>query len=110
MTVEDPVEYELPGITQIQVQPKRGVTFASALRAILRQDPDVILVGEIRDQETAEVAVQAAMTGHLVLATLHTNDAVSVVARLLDIGLDRRQHRRHAPRRPGPAPGPEGLR
>ena len=89
MTVEDPVEYELPGITQIQVQPKRGVTFASALRAILRQDPDVILVGEIRDLETAEVAVQAAMTGHLVLATLHTNDAVSVVARLLDIGLDR---------------------
>ncbi len=88
MTVEDPVEYELPGITQIQVQPKRGVTFASALRAILRQDPDVILVGEIRDRETAEVAVQAAMTGHLVLATLHTNDAVSVIARLLDIGLD----------------------
>ncbi len=88
MTVEDPVEYELPGITQIQVQPKRGVTFASALRAILRQDPDVILVGEIRDQETAEVAVQAATTGHLVLATLHTNDAVSVIARLLDIGLD----------------------
>ncbi|HSR40651.1 MAG TPA: ATPase, T2SS/T4P/T4SS family, partial [Longimicrobiales bacterium] len=89
MTVEDPVEYELPGITQIQVQTKRGVTFASALRAILRQDPDVILVGEIRDLETAEVAVQAAMTGHLVLATLHTNDAVSAVARLLDIGLDR---------------------
>ncbi|MGK7311107.1 MAG: ATPase, T2SS/T4P/T4SS family [Candidatus Longimicrobiales bacterium M2_2A_002] len=89
MTVEDPVEYELPGITQIQVQKKRGVTFASALRAILRQDPDVILVGEIRDLETAEVAVQAAMTGHLVLATLHTNDAVSAVARLLDIGLDR---------------------
>ncbi|MBW3551961.1 MAG: Flp pilus assembly complex ATPase component TadA [Gemmatimonadetes bacterium] len=89
MTVEDPVEYELPGITQIQVQPKRGVTFAGALRAILRQDPDVILVGEIRDQDTAQVAVQAAMTGHLVLATLHTNDAVSVVARLLDIGLDR---------------------
>jgi type IV pilus assembly protein PilB len=89
MTVEDPVEYELAGITQIQVQTKRGVTFAGALRAILRQDPDVILVGEIRDQETAEVAVQAAMTGHLVLATLHTNDAVSVIARLLDIGLDR---------------------
>jgi type II secretory ATPase GspE/PulE/Tfp pilus assembly ATPase PilB-like protein/ActR/RegA family two-component response regulator len=89
MTVEDPVEYELPGITQIQVQTKRGVTFAGALRAILRQDPDVILVGEIRDKETAEVAVQAAMTGHLVLATLHTNDAVSVIARLLDIGLDR---------------------
>ncbi|MEJ2678244.1 MAG: ATPase, T2SS/T4P/T4SS family [Gemmatimonadota bacterium] len=89
MTVEDPVEYELSGITQIQVQPKRGVTFASALRAILRQDPDVILVGEIRDLETAEVAVQAAMTGHVVLATVHTNDAVSTVARMVDLGLDR---------------------
>ncbi len=89
MTVEDPVEYELGGITQIQVQPKRGVTFASALRAILRQDPDVILVGEIRDLETAEVAVQAAMTGHMVLATVHANDAVSTVARLVDLGLDR---------------------
>jgi type II secretory ATPase GspE/PulE/Tfp pilus assembly ATPase PilB-like protein/CheY-like chemotaxis protein len=89
MTVEDPVEHELAGITQIQVQTRRGVTFAGALRAILRQDPDVILVSEIRDQETAEVAVQAAMTGHLVLATLHTEDAVSVIARLLDIGLDR---------------------
>jgi type II secretory ATPase GspE/PulE/Tfp pilus assembly ATPase PilB-like protein len=89
MTLEDPVEYELPGITQIQVETKRGATFAGALRAILRQDPDVILVGEIRDQETAEVAFQAATTGHLVLATLQANDAVSVVARLLDIGLDR---------------------
>ena len=89
MTVEDPVEYELAGITQIQVESKRGVTFASALRAILRQDPDVILVGEIRDLETAEVAVQASMTGHLVLATLHTNDAASVITRLTDIGLDR---------------------
>jgi type IV pilus assembly protein PilB len=87
-TVEDPVEYELPGITQIQVEPRRGVTFASALRAILRQDPDVIFVGEIRDPETAQIAVQAAMTGHLVLATLHTNDAMSVVARLTDLGLD----------------------
>lgn len=89
MTVEDPVEYELPGITQIQVEHRRGVTFASSLRAILRQDPDVIFVGEIRDAETAEVAVQAAMTGHLVLATLHTNDAVGVVQRLADLGLDR---------------------
>ena len=89
MTVEDPVEYELAGITQIQVEPKRGVTFPSALRAILRQDPDVVFVGEIRDLETAQVAVQAAMTGHLVLATLHTNDAVGVVARLIDLGLDR---------------------
>jgi type II secretory ATPase GspE/PulE/Tfp pilus assembly ATPase PilB-like protein/ActR/RegA family two-component response regulator len=89
MTVEDPVEYELKGITQIQVEPKRGVTFASALRALLRQDPDVIFVGEIRDLETAEIAVQASMTGHLVLATLHTNDAVGVVPRLTDLGLDR---------------------
>ena len=88
MTVEDPVEYELPGITQMQVEPKRNVTFASALRAILRQDPDVIFVGEIRDAETAHVAAQAALTGHLVLATLHTNDAMSAVARLLDLGLD----------------------
>jgi CheY-like chemotaxis protein len=88
MSVEDPVEYDLPGVTQIQVEPKQGVTFASALRAILRQDPDVIFVGEIRDLETAQMAVQAAMTGHLVLATLHTNDAAGVVPRLLDIGLD----------------------
>ncbi|HEX9109571.1 MAG TPA: ATPase, T2SS/T4P/T4SS family [Longimicrobiales bacterium] len=89
ITVEDPVEYELPGVTQIQVEAKRNVTFASALRAILRQDPDVILVGEIRDLETAEIAVQAAMTGHLVLATLHTNDAAGAIPRLVDIGLDR---------------------
>ncbi len=89
MTVEDPIEYELPGITQIQVETKRGVTFANSLRAILRQDPDVIFVGEIRDLETAEVAAQAAMTGHLVLATLHTNDAMSAVTRLADLGLDR---------------------
>jgi type IV pilus assembly protein PilB len=89
MTVEDPVEYELRGISQIQVDSKRGVTFASALRAILRQDPDVIFVGEIRDLETAEIAVQASMTGHLVLATLHTNDAVSAVARLVDLGLQK---------------------
>ncbi len=89
MTVEDPIEYELPGITQIQVETKRGVTFASSLRAILRQDPDVIFVGEIRDLETAEVAAQAALTGHLVLATLHTNDSMSAVARLADLGLDR---------------------
>ena len=89
MTVEDPVEYELKGLTQIQVEPKRGVTFASALRSILRQDPNVIFVGEIRDLETAEVAVQAALTGHLVLATLHTNDAVGAIARFADLGLDR---------------------
>ena len=88
-TVEDPVEYELPGITQIQVDPKRGITFANSLRALLRQDPDVIFVGEIRDSETAQIAAQAAMTGHLVLATLHTNDAMSTITRLLDLGLDR---------------------
>jgi len=89
MTVEDPVEYELAGVTQIQIDPKRDVTFASALRAILRQDPDVVFVGEIRDNETAQIALQASMTGHLVLATLHTNDAVGVVQRLVDLGLDR---------------------
>ena len=87
MTVEDPVEYELAGVTQIQVAPRRGVTFASSLRAILRQDPDVILVGEIRDLETAGIAVQASVTGHLVLATLHTNDAIGVISRLSALGL-----------------------
>lgn len=87
MTVEDPVEYELPGATQIQVEPKRRVTFASALRAILRQDPDIILLGEIRDPETAAIAVQAAQTGHLVLTTLHTNESLGVISRLLDLGL-----------------------
>jgi len=88
MTVEDPVEYELPGLTQIQVQHKQGMTFASALRAILRQDPDVIFVGEIRDRETAQVAAQASLTGHLVLATLHANDAIGSIRRFLDLGLD----------------------
>ncbi len=88
MTVEDPIEFELPGVTQIQVETKQGVTFASALRAILRQDPDVIFVGEIRDPETAAMAAQASLTGHLVLATLHTNDAPSAIRRLSDLGLD----------------------
>ncbi|MBW3535399.1 MAG: Flp pilus assembly complex ATPase component TadA [Gemmatimonadetes bacterium] len=87
MTVEDPIEYDLPAITQTQVEAKQGLTFSTALRSILRQDPDVILVGEIRDRETAETAAQAAMTGHLVLATVHANDAVSAVARLADMGL-----------------------
>lgn len=85
ITVEDPVEYQLTGIAQVPVQRQAGVTFATALRSILRQDPDVIMVGEMRDPETAEVAVQAAMTGHLVLSTLHTNDAVGAVPRLLDL-------------------------
>lgn len=88
MTVEDPVEYELAQLTQIQVEHKQGMTFASALRAILRQDPDVIFVGEIRDEETAEIAAQASLTGHLVLATLHTNDAVGAIRRFVDLGLD----------------------
>jgi type II secretory ATPase GspE/PulE/Tfp pilus assembly ATPase PilB-like protein/CheY-like chemotaxis protein len=87
MTVEDPIEYELKGMTQVQVEPRQGVTFASALRAILRQDPDIIFVGEIRDLETAQTAVQASLTGHLVLATLHTNNAVGAVRRLIDLGL-----------------------
>jgi CheY-like chemotaxis protein/nucleoside-triphosphatase THEP1 len=89
MTVEDPVEYELPGLTQIQVETKRELTFATALRSILRQDPDVVFVGEIRDRETAEVAVQASLTGHLVLSTLHANDAVGSVARFVDLGIDK---------------------
>src|SRR5690606_10150829 len=88
MTVEDPVEYRLEGISQMQLNPKRRVTFAAGLRSLLRQDPDVILVGEIRDKETAELAVQASLTGHLVLATLHTNDAPSAIPRLLDIGIE----------------------
>jgi general secretion pathway protein E len=85
LTVEDPVEYELPGVPQVAVNEKVGVTFATALRALLRQDPDVMLVGEIRDAETAEIATQAALTGHLVLSTLHTNDAAGAVTRLLDL-------------------------
>lgn len=85
LTVEDPVEYELPGVPQVPVNEKIGVTFAGALRALLRQDPDVILVGEIRDPETAQIATQAALTGHLVLSTLHTNDAPSALTRLLDL-------------------------
>ena len=88
LTVEDPVEYELPGIGQTQVNPKIELTFAKALRAILRQDPDVIMIGEIRDFETAQIAIQASLTGHLVLATVHTNDAVSSVTRLIDMGVE----------------------
>jgi len=88
ITVEDPVEYRIPGVTQIQVNPQVGLTFASGLRSIVRQDPDVILVGEIRDRETADIAIHAALTGHLVFATLHTNDAPSAVTRLQDMGVD----------------------
>ncbi len=87
VTVEDPVEYQLKGITQLQVKPVAGVTFASALRSILRQDPDIILIGEIRDLETAEIAISAALTGHLVLSTLHTNDAAGAISRLINLGI-----------------------
>ncbi len=88
ITLEDPVEYHLPGIRQCQVNPRAGLTFATGLRAILRQDPDIIMVGEIRDQETAEIAFQAALTGHLVLATLHTNDAPSALTRMIDMKVE----------------------
>ncbi|MEM9398536.1 MAG: GspE/PulE family protein, partial [Pseudomonadota bacterium] len=88
MTIEDPVEYMLPGIGQTQVNPKVDMTFARGLRAILRQDPDVVMVGEIRDLETAEIAVQASLTGHLVLSTLHTNTAIGAVTRLQDMGVE----------------------
>ena len=88
ITVEDPVEYRLAGINQVQVNPKAGLTFASALRSILRSDPDIVLVGEIRDRETATIAMEAALTGHLVLSTLHTNDASSTPSRLIEMGLE----------------------
>jgi general secretion pathway protein E len=88
MTVEDPIEYEIPGVGQTQVNARIELSFARALRAILRQDPDIIMIGEIRDFETAQIAIQASLTGHLVLATLHTNDASSAVTRLIDMGVD----------------------
>jgi len=88
MTIEDPIEYQLPGIGQMQTNPRIGLGFAAGLRAVLRQDPDVILVGEIRDRETVEIALQAALTGHLVFSTLHTNDACAAVTRLLDMGVE----------------------
>jgi general secretion pathway protein E/type IV pilus assembly protein PilB len=88
LTVEDPVEYHLDGVNQIQVAPKIGMTFARGLRAILRHDPDVVMIGEIRDLETAEAAIQASLTGHFVLSTLHTNDSCSAATRLLDMGVE----------------------
>ena len=105
ITVEDPVEYEMAGLTQVQVSTKAGLTFAAGLRAMVRADPDVIMVGEIRDRETAQIAVESALTGHLVLSTLHTNDAPSAITRLIEMGdravprrLGARVHRRAAPR------------
>ncbi len=88
LTVEDPIEYQLPGVGQMQIKPKINLTFANCLRHILRQDPDVIMIGEIRDIETAEIAIQASLTGHLVLSTLHTNDSASAVTRLIDMGIE----------------------
>ncbi|MBI2775584.1 type II secretion system ATPase GspE [Candidatus Dependentiae bacterium] len=88
VTVEDPVEYQMPGIGQVQVKEKIGLTFAAALRSILRQDPDIIMIGEIRDQETGQIAIQAALTGHLVLSTIHTNNAPATITRLLDMGIE----------------------
>jgi len=88
ITIEDPVEYQIPGIIQLQVHPEIGFSFASGLRSVLRHDPDVVLVGEIRDDETARIAIGAAMTGHLVLSTLHTNDAVGAIPRLTDMGVE----------------------
>lgn len=88
MTIEDPVEYKLKGIAQMAVHPKIGLTFAQGLRHILRQDPDIVMIGEIRDTETAEIAIQAALTGHLVLSTLHTNDAPAAIPRLIDMGVE----------------------
>jgi type IV pilus assembly protein PilB len=88
ITVEDPVEYRIPGINQVQANPKAGLNFARALRSILRSDPDIVLLGEIRDHETAQIAIEAALTGHLVLSTLHTNDAPSAVNRLIEMGIE----------------------
>jgi type IV pilus assembly protein PilB len=88
ITVEDPVEYQLNGIAQVQVNKKAGLTFATSLRAFLRQDPDIIMVGEMRDLETAEIAIEASLTGHLVLSTLHTNDAPSATIRMIDMGVE----------------------
>jgi general secretion pathway protein E len=87
VTLEDPVEYRLPGVNQVQVEPRAGLTFPAALRSVLRQDPDVVMVGEIRDRETAEIAMAAAVTGHLVLSTIHTNDAPGAITRLLNMGV-----------------------
>jgi type II secretory ATPase GspE/PulE/Tfp pilus assembly ATPase PilB-like protein len=88
MSAEDPIEYEMKGVNQVQMRPEIGLTFANTLRTFLRQDPDVIMVGEIRDKETAEIAIRAALTGHLVFSTIHTNDSASTVTRLLDMGIE----------------------
>jgi type II secretion system protein E len=122
LTIEDPVEYQLFGIGQIQVRPAIGLTFANGLRSIVRQDPDILMVGEIRDQETAEIAIHAALTGHMVFSTLHTNDSAGAVTRLLDMGVEpylaassiiavlaQRLVRRNCPSCSGPVPAPEAA-
>ena len=109
ITVEDPVEYRIPGIVQVQIHEKAGLTFASALRSVLRQDPDVLLIGEIRDRETAAIALQASLTGHLVFATLHTNDACSSITRLTDLGVDSAEARGRAQRRRRSAADPKAV-
>jgi type II secretory ATPase GspE/PulE/Tfp pilus assembly ATPase PilB-like protein len=123
ITVEDPIEYDVPGIGQVQVNEKAGVTFSSALRSILRQDPDIIMIGEMRDFETAHIGIQSSLTGHLVLSTLHTNDSVSAISRLADMGIERyliagsllgviaqRLVRRICPKCKVPSPPPKSLR
>ena len=110
ITTEDPVEYDIDGIIQCPINPEIDLTFAAALRAILRQDPDKILVGEIRDLETAQIAVQASLTGHMVFSTLHTNDAPSTITRLRDMGAGAVPHHRHGRGHPGPAAGAQDLR
>ena len=110
ITVEDPVEYRLVGINQVQTNAKAGLTFASALRSILRSDPDIVLIGEIRDHETAQIAVEAALTGHLVLSTLHTNDAPSAVTRLVEMGIEPFLVGLRPRRRAGPAAVPHAVR
>ena len=109
LTIEDPVEYQLEGISQTQVQPKIDLTFASGLRSFLRHDPDVIMVGEIRDVETAEIAITASLTGHFVLSTIHTNDAAGAITRLVDMGIEPFLVASSHGRPHGPAPGPAAL-
>ena len=109
-TAEDPVEFNLPGINQVQMHDDIGLNFAAALRSFLRQDPDIIMVGEIRDFETAEIAVKAALTGHMVLSTLHTNDAPSTITRLLNMGIEPFLVTAVGEPGRGAAPGPEDLR
>ena len=109
-TAEDPAEINLPGVNQVNVNRKVGLTFAAALRAFLRQDPDVIMVGEIRDLETAEIAIKAAQTGHLVLSTLHTNDAPQTLTRLIDMGVQALRHRNFGQPDHRPATGTAAVR